>query len=87
MDELNKNNQEPYNNINKKENNISFSMDYINTNTNNELEDSKDSNEKTPLKKNKRLIKILKDMTNKLESNKDKDKKYMKIMIEMMIIK
>ena len=50
MDELNKNNQEPYNNINKNQNNISFSTDNINTN--NELEDSKDSNEKTPFKKN-----------------------------------
>ena len=71
MDELNKNNQEPYNNIDKKENNRIFSTDNINSN--NELEESKDSNEKTPLKKNKRLINILKDMTMKLEKNEGKD--------------
>ena len=71
MDELNKNNQECYNNINKKENNISFFMDYINNN--NELEDSKDSKDKTPLKKNERLINILKDMTKKLDSNENKN--------------
>jgi len=71
MDELNKNNQEPYNNINKNQNNISFSTDNINTN--NELEDPKDSNEKTPLKKNERLINILKDMTKRLDSNEDKN--------------
>jgi hypothetical protein len=69
MDEINKNNQKPYNRTNNtKHNDTNISNENINN-----YDENKESNEKTPLKKNERLIKILNDMSNKLNSNKDRE--------------